>query len=168
VITYRNDEGLPPDPSGRYRYGATEWREVEAAVQYALDRGAPRILLYGYSMGGGVTLSFMYRSPLASDVCGIVLDAPMLDLDATIDFRADQRGIPGFLTQAGKKLADLRFDIGFGDVDYLGRSGELAVPVLLLHGELDDDISIATRHTSGLGTATPPVTSPWSRRFSAD
>ena len=36
IFTYRNDPGAPEDPSGQLHYGATEWRDVEAAA--ATDR----------------------------------------------------------------------------------------------------------------------------------
>ena len=144
VITYRNDAEVRQDPSGYHRYGATEWEEVEAAAQFAVDGGAERIGLYGYSMGGGIAMSFLYRSPLAERVCGVVLDAPMLDFGETIDFRADERGLPGTLTATGKKVADWRFDIDWGEVDYNKRADELNAPVLLIHGEEDGDVPIAT------------------------
>ena len=42
VATYRNDPGAPADPSGKLRYGLTEWEDLEAMVRYTLDRGIRR------------------------------------------------------------------------------------------------------------------------------
>jgi uncharacterized protein len=52
------------------RYGLTEWRDLAAAAQYALARGARRLLLVGYSMGGAIVVSFLEHSPLAARVAG--------------------------------------------------------------------------------------------------
>ena len=52
VATYRNDPGAPEDPSGKLRYGLTEWEDLEAMVRYALDEGSDGVVLDGYSMGG--------------------------------------------------------------------------------------------------------------------
>ena len=40
VPSYRNDEGVPAGPDGRYALGLSEWRDVEAAI--ALRRRARR------------------------------------------------------------------------------------------------------------------------------
>ncbi|MBT7467566.1 MAG: hypothetical protein HN798_04590, partial [Chloroflexi bacterium] len=45
AIDYRNDLNAPPSESGYYDFGTTEWRDVEAAVQYALDNGAKKVIL---------------------------------------------------------------------------------------------------------------------------
>ncbi len=84
IITYRNDAGTHEDPGGRYQYGATEWRDLEAAVRHALAAGAEDVVLYGYSMGGAIVFNFLYESPLAGAVRGVILDAPMLDFSATV------------------------------------------------------------------------------------
>ena len=52
VLAYRNDPGAPSSADGLRRWGATEWRDLEAATAYALDHGAERVVLVGYSMGG--------------------------------------------------------------------------------------------------------------------
>lgn len=78
-VSYRNDPGTPADPQGIYRQGATEWEDVEAAVQFALDHGAEDVVLVGYSMGGQITANFLRRSELAGHARGVICDAPLLE-----------------------------------------------------------------------------------------
>ncbi len=144
VVTYRNDEGAPPSTNGYYGFGTTEWEDLHAAVAYAVDWGARDVVLVGYSMGGAIVVSFLYESDLASRVRAAVLDSPLLDFQKVIDLGAEQRSIPGPLTAIGKLTARLRFDIDWGDTDYLARVDELTTPVLLFHGEDDDRVPIET------------------------
>lgn len=146
VMTYRNHPQAPADPSGRLQYGLTEWQDVEGAVEYAITEGAEDVVLVGYSMGGGIATNFLYESPLAVRVRGLILDAPLLDLSAAIDVGAANRSlpliglpIPGTLTSTAKWIAGWRYDVNWEDLDYLERADELQVPILLFHGT-DDDI----------------------------
>ena len=151
VITYRNDPPAPADPSGRLQYGLTEWEDLEAAVDYALTAGADDVVLVGYSMGGGIVVNFLYESPLAARVRGVVLDSPMLDLGAAVDLGASNRSlpviglpIPSTLTATAKLMAGLRYDLDWGRLDYLDRADEIRVPVLLFHGAEDDIVPVET------------------------
>ena len=147
VITYRNDEGAPEDPSGRYQYGRTEWEDLEDAARYALDNGANDLLLVGYSMGGGIVASFLTRSPLADRVVGTIMDSPMLDFEATVDLAADRRNLPGVLTAVAKKITGFRFDLDWGELDYLKRSEDISAPVLLFHGDADETVPVSVSTT---------------------
>ncbi len=155
AITYRNDPGAPADPSSYYQYGRTEWEDLEAAVEYALAEGAADVVLVGYSMGGGIVASFLIRSPLAGRVAGAILDSPMLDLGTTIDLRAEQRGLPGFLTDVATAITSLRFDVDWDALDYVDRADELSVPILLFHG--DGDESVPQRTSDALAEARPEL-----------
>src|SRR5215203_1858073 len=79
VAAYRNDRDAPRGPDGRYNLGLSEWRDVEAAMGYAVSHGARRILLLGWSMGAAIVLQALDRSPLSDYVVGVALDSPVID-----------------------------------------------------------------------------------------
>jgi len=151
VPTYRNDTGAPEDSSGKLRYGLTEWRDLEAAVQYALDNGATDVVLAGYSMGGGVIMAFLQRSKLRDDVRAVVLDAPMLDFSATVDDNASREEVvpgvplPSSLTAVAKQIAAWRFGVEWDQLNYLANGAKrYDVPFLVFHGTADTTVPIAT------------------------
>ncbi len=144
VITYRNDEGAPADPSGKHQFGLTEWQDVEAAAHFARAGGAKRIVLVGYSMGGGVAMSFMRHSLLAAEVDGLILDAPMLDFGATIDFAGKQRSVPGVVVATARLMAGWSYHIKWNELDYIRDADTLKVPVLLVHGTDDAKVPYST------------------------
>jgi pimeloyl-ACP methyl ester carboxylesterase len=150
LIEYRNDPDAPADPSGHYRYGATEWHDLEQAVAFALDHGAEHVVLFGASMGGAIVASFLEHSTFAPLVTGVVLDAPALDLSASVAHEAAQRtlpvlgtGVPDVLTGTAEWIAGWRFDVDWDAVDYLPGDW-LHVPALVFHGTDDDTVPLAT------------------------
>jgi hypothetical protein len=143
VITYRNDEGAPPATNGRHSFGAREWEDLDAAAAFALDHGARRLVLVGNSMGGGIVMSFLYRSERAPRVAAVILDAPVLDFAAVVDHRAPDL-VPGFVVGTAKWLTSLRFGVDWGELDYLARTAELRAPILLFHGTTDEKVPVAT------------------------
>lgn len=155
IITYRHDPGVPAGPDSFYRYGKTEWQEVEGAAQYAIEHGARELVLIGYSMGGGIVVSFLLQSPLAGRVVGVILDSPVLDFEATVDHGARRRNAPALLRATGKMLAAYRFDIDWGELDYLSRADELRVPILLFHGDEDERVPVET--SDALAEARPDI-----------
>ena len=157
LITYRNDVGELPSPDGFHWYGLTEWEDLEGAVSYAQEQGVESVILVGYSMGGAIVTNFLYRSPLAAKVRGVILDAPMLDLGSAIDHRVRERGLPVFLSWIGKFLAQVRFDVDWKALNYLSRADELATPILLFHGDADTVVPVET--SDALAQARPDVVS---------
>jgi len=149
AITYRNDVGAPQEPSHRYQYGRTEWRDLAKAVDYATGHGADRVVLVGASMGGGIIASYLQHTPSHPRVAGLVLDAPMLDLGETVSYGASQRPlplfghVPGALTWTAKRLATLRYGLDWSAVNYADDSEWLDVPTLVLHGTEDTTVPIA-------------------------
>ena len=153
---------MPANPDGYHWFGQTEWKDIEGAAQYALDHGAQELLLVGYSMGGGIVANFLYESPQADRVSGVILDAPTLDFGATVDHGAAQRSVPGLglpipgvLTAVAKAIASARFGIDFEAMDYLRRADELGAPVLLFHGDADRKVPIGS--SDALAGARPDI-----------
>ena len=155
AITYRNDEGCPPAPGGLYTYGRDEWEELDGAVRYAIDRGARKILVVGYSMGGAISLAFMGRSSLASHVAALVLDAPMIDLSRTVEHGARRSGIPTAVLPISNRIAARRNGFDWHDFDHFGTACGLSVPVLLFHGDADPTVPVAT--SDALAAARPDI-----------
>ena len=150
TITYRNDEGLPASPRGYFQFGVEEWKDLEAAVEFALASGARDVILVGYSMGGAIVVSFLYNSAIASHVKGVILDSPALNLDEIIDFRGSRERVfgipvPGLLTDLAKVLTTLRLGIDFDAMNHLKRAGELSAstPIQLFHGSDDSSVPVS-------------------------
>lgn len=144
LITYREDLGAPPSPDGFHHMGLTEWRDLQAAARYALDHGARRLLLAGYSMGGAIVTQFMQHSPLAPRVSGLVLDAPALDWRRILEFNATEMGLPGFMALPVEWAIGARIDVNWDDLDALQHPEDLQLPILLFHGDDDKVVPIST------------------------
>ncbi|MCH8815314.1 MAG: alpha/beta fold hydrolase [Chloroflexi bacterium] len=144
VITYRNDEGLPENDDGYYRYGATEWKELKAAVDYVVERGAKRIVLIGYSMGGAIVTNYMLQSAPGELVPGVIMDSPALNLEAIVVKESKVRGIPGLVATLGKVVFGWRSNMDWAALNYLSRADELKVPILLFHGDRDGTVFVET------------------------
>jgi uncharacterized protein len=162
AVSYRNDPGAPHSPDGLRRWGATEWRDLEAATRYAVGHGAGGVVLAGFSMGGAVVTSFLLSSPLAARVRGVVLDAPALDLGAVIDRGAVDRDLPVLgtpvppaLTEVAKGIAGLRWHLDWGQLDYVDRAGRLATPMLVFHQTGDPTVPVAI--SEALAAARPDL-----------
>ena len=162
LIDYRNDSGAPRDPSGWYQYGRTEWEDLEAAIRYALDEGAERIVLAGLSTGAVVVMSFLYQSHLATDIDGVIFDSPNLDMAQTVRHGADQTdlpligiAVPSSLATAAMWIAERRFGVDFDAWDYLSNAAELTTPMLVIHGNADRTVPHSV--SVDLATARPDL-----------
>jgi uncharacterized protein len=144
LITYREDLGAPPSPDGFHHMGLTEWRDLAAAVRYALGHGARRLVLVGYSMGGAIVAQFMQRSPLAPRVAGLVLDAPALDWREILEFNATEMGFPAFSALPVEWAIGARIDADWDSLDAVRHPDNFRLPILLFHGDDDKVVPIST------------------------
>ena len=94
VVTYRNDLGNAQDPNPVFGYGATEWPDLEAAVDYAAAHGAAKVLVYADSMGGAITAAYLQHSSRASAVTALVMDSPLLDFSDAVYLGASRTSLP--------------------------------------------------------------------------
>ncbi|WP_441249721.1 alpha/beta hydrolase [Kitasatospora sp. McL0602] len=137
TVTYRGDEDAPASPDGLGHFGETEWRDVEAAVRLALDSGAGRVILYGWSLGATIALQTAARSAWREKICGLVLDSPVLDWPATVRRGAVRTGVPAPLASLGALAAEGRTKVDLADFARLASGADLHVPTLLLHSPAD-------------------------------
>jgi len=103
VLAYRNDPGAPRGVRGRYGLGLAERRDVDSAIAWARERGAARVTLVGYSMGGTAAV-LSARGPHRGIVDGIVLDSPALDWPGVFRQQARLAGAPGWVADLGRAL----------------------------------------------------------------
>jgi len=143
AMTYRNDPEAPKSVDGLYHLGQTEWRDLEAAAEYALANGAKDLILAGYSMGGAIACTFLRESDRAGKVRGVILDAPALDWDATLALGARKRGLPRVVVvPITKAISSFRTGIDWSALNQVEHAGEFDVPILLFHGDRDETVPV--------------------------
>ena len=164
LVSYRNDEDAPASLDGRYGLGDTEWHDVEAAIRFAVDHGATDVVLMGWSMGGATVLQTVARSELAGVVRGIVLDSPVIDWVTALRFQGELRGLPNPIRSAVIALLGMKWagrltgqhvPIDLPRLDFVHRSADLNVPILLMHS--DDDGFIPPTASLALAAARPDI-----------
>ncbi|MET0725407.1 MAG: alpha/beta fold hydrolase [Leifsonia sp.] len=146
VISYRNDGEAPESADGRYGLGDTEWSDVANAMAFAAGRGAQRIVLAGWSMGGAIALQAALRPELAASISGLVLDSPAVDWHDVLAFQGALKRLPEPITRGvvetlgsgwGRGISGLATPIDFDRLNVLARADELVTPTLILHS-VDD------------------------------
>jgi uncharacterized protein len=138
VVTYRNDDGAPKDPSGLRSWGLKEWRDLDAAVRLAEREGAQDYILVGHDLGAEVVSTFLHNSDRVGNVLGVVFDSPVLDLAGSLDYNSGP--VASFVGDLGQQMARLRFGMEWDELDQVARAAQFDVPVLALHGA-DDEIA---------------------------
>lgn len=136
IPSYRGDEGAPPAP--RSGLGSHEWRDLEAAVEHAIEHGAERIVLVGYSMGAALITAFLRRSEQAASVVGVVLDSPVLDWGVVLRHVARARRVPAVLVPATMTVTALRARIDWRLLNAFDGEQVHRPPCLLFHGTRDE------------------------------
>lgn len=164
LVSYRNDGDAPRTRSGTYTLGATEWRDLDAAISWARRRGATRIILMGWSMGGAIALQAALGSAHRELIAGIVLDSPVVDWRIVLSYQARLLGLPSSV--ADLTIGALRTEwataatgagaaIPFDRLDVVARAGELRHPLLILHS--DDDGFVPSDASHSLADARPDL-----------
>jgi alpha-beta hydrolase superfamily lysophospholipase len=164
VVSYRNDGEAPRSRSGTYTLGATEWRDVDAAVGFARRRGARRIILMGWSMGGAIALQLSLNSAHREAIAGLILESPVIDWRLVLEYQARAMRVPSAVS--GLAIGALQSEwatpltragsaIPFDRLDVVSRAGELRHPILILHS--DDDGFVPSDASHDLVVARPDL-----------
>ena len=164
VVSYRNDGEAPRSRAGTYALGATEWRDVDAAVGFARRRGAQRIILMGWSMGGAIALQLELNSAHRDAIAGLILESPVVDWRVVLEYQARAMRVPPAVS--GLAIGALRAEwatpitragsaIPFDRLDVVARAAELRHPVLILHS--DDDGFVPSNASHDLVAARPDL-----------
>jgi alpha-beta hydrolase superfamily lysophospholipase len=140
ALAYRGDLGAPRPPDGLNHLGETEWRDLDAAIRYAVRYGARQVVLHGWSTGATMALRAAARSGLRDRISGLVLDSPVLSWEATLRALASARRTPGVLLPLAVRAAQGRTGLSPDRVAGTLPAGELRVPALVLHGP-DDTVA---------------------------
>jgi uncharacterized protein len=147
VPTYRNDEGAPTGDDRRYALGLSEWHDIEAAIRYAVARGARQVLLAGWSMGAAIILQTLDRSPMAALVSRVVLDAPVIDWGDVLAHHARLAHLPRHVGPVARTMMRHRYShrlvgvhepVDLALTDWVRRAGELRHPMLIVHSADDE------------------------------
>lgn len=164
VVSYRNDGEAPRSRGGAYALGAAEWRDVDAAIGYALRHGADRVLLMGWSMGGAVSLQAAVNSGNRDRIAGLILDSPVIDWRTVLRFQAREAGMRAPLPDLAMsalslpltaRLSGAEEAIPFDRLDMVARADELTMPILILHS--DDDGFVPSDASHALQEARPDL-----------
>ncbi|NYF13567.1 hypothetical protein HDC34_001861 [Pseudoclavibacter sp. JAI123] len=151
VVSYRNDALAPPSPDGKFGLGATEWRDVESAMHWAAERGAKRIILVGWSMGGGTVVQASLNARHRELVAGIFLESPALSWRSILRYQGRAMRLPRAVTALGvwligspfaRPLLGLDAPIPLAELEIPSRLGELRVPILLFHSSADTVVPV--------------------------
>ncbi|MFW0184940.1 alpha/beta hydrolase family protein [Rothia sp. CCM 9418] len=145
-ISYRNDRDAPPSDDGRYGLGFTEWQDVDTAIEYALEHGAQDVVLFGWSMGGAISLQTMDRARHRRAIKALVLDGPAIDWLQLIEYQTKYNRLPLRIGELGISMISkpalniftgLKRPIELSKMSWTRRPGDIRVPTLILHS-LDD------------------------------
>lgn len=143
-VSYRNDGEAPRSVDGRYRLGLEEWRDVDSAIAFAMRRGAKRIVVMGWSMGGAISLQLVRKSRFRRHIVGLALDSPVVGWEPTLREQTNAAGLPAALVRTATRMLESpvvqlrggsRFD--FSDLDSVRHAGAFALPILLMHSADD-------------------------------
>jgi alpha-beta hydrolase superfamily lysophospholipase len=164
LVSYRNDGDAPLSDDGRYGLGDTEWPDVDAAIEYAIENGATEVVLMGWSMGGAISLQVATRSAHADILKGIILESPVVNWADTINYQTDASHAPRLVSAAARHLIGApwarRFtgqstSIDMERLDFVARADELTLPILLLHSA--DDGYVPPFASRALALARPDI-----------
>ncbi|MEU1162794.1 alpha/beta fold hydrolase [Streptomyces sp. NPDC005921] len=153
ALAYRGDLGAPRPPDGLNHLGESEWRDLDAAIRYAVRYGARRVVLYGWSTGATMALRAAAHSALRERVSGLILDSPVLSWEATLRALAQARHTPEPLLPLAVRAAQGRAGLHPDHLADPVGPDHPTVPTLIIHGP--DDTVAPWLHSRRLAARSP-------------
>ena len=143
IISYRNDKGLPKDPSGIFQYGTTEWKDIDGAIDKALEF-TDNVVLWGTSGGGGPISSWLGNVGDKNKVSGIIYEAPVINFWESVEVNGAARypWVPQQLFGYFKIFTEIRYGIDFENMNFTDNVINSDIPVLLFHGDDDEWVPV--------------------------
>ncbi|MFM9367128.1 alpha/beta hydrolase [Streptomyces sp. Da 82-17] len=154
-LAYRGDVGAPRQPDGLAHLGDSEWRDLDAAIRYAVRYGAERVVLHGWSTGATMALRAAAHSALRDRITGLVLDSPVLDWELTLRALAKARRTPPPLLPLAVRAAQGRTGLSGDRITEAADAAALRIPTLLVHGP--DDTLAPWRRSRELAARRPDL-----------
>ncbi|MCR8671620.1 S9 family peptidase, partial [Agrococcus sp. HG114] len=170
AVSYRNDSEAPRSRDGKLRLGLDEWRDVDDAIGVAVARGAERIVLHGWSMGGQIALQVARRSRHRRRIAAVVLDSPVVGWRPTLLLQVGLLRLPAWLATSAVRLLESPAallsgsrSLDFDELDNVLHADALSQPILLLHSA--DDGFVPPDASRSLAEARPDLVDyrEWSR-----
>ncbi|MEF2978110.1 alpha/beta hydrolase family protein [Subtercola sp. YIM 133946] len=130
--------------------GQTELLDVEAAVAFALEQGAERITLMGWSKGGGIALRVAEQSAHRGQISDLILVGPVTNWAEVIAFGAEAARVPRWISSVVvaalgwspfARSIGLPAGLDFNALDWTTRQ-RLTVPALIIHSSSDEEVPI--------------------------
>ena len=153
VVSYAGDEEAAPADALPSTLGTREWRDVDDAIAYAVERGAREIVLVAWSMGATIAMLALEESRHRARITGLVLVAPALDWTRIVRIAVDGAHLPRSIgasalrvlgSRAGASALGLIEAVDARALNWVdGPRPGAALPTLIVHGRTDPVVPFA-------------------------
>ncbi|MCC5675031.1 alpha/beta fold hydrolase [Kocuria rhizophila] len=152
IVSYRNDSEAPTTEDNKYGLGFTEWEDVQAGIEYALEHGATDVVLFGWSMGGAIVLRTTELTRHRDRIRALVLTGPVVDWYELLAHQTRVHRIPRRVGRMaadlishrmGPRITGLAAPLDLHALDWLSRWEDITTPTLILHSTDDEVVPVA-------------------------
>ena len=160
MITYRNHDGAPKAPDGRYGFGINEWPDLEAAVAFFARDAGPGLLVVAESMGAAVLGQFLAQSPIADRVQAIALDSPAVSFSAVTRQLAEMSGYPfaGLTAWVAGRVLPWMTGVPLDQAEVTAVYEAFPGPLFIAHGAGDQIVPLAPSQALAEARSAPTAT----------
>jgi fermentation-respiration switch protein FrsA (DUF1100 family) len=165
MITYRNDTGAPKSVPPFFSFGLTEWHDLDSAVAWMQSHGAGRIVLVAESMGGAIAGQFLKNSDQTGSIAALALDAPALDMPASVARLAEVMHIPlgGWLAPFIVRVASLASGVTLTQAVVLQPVADFPRPLFIAQGSADPLVPFSVSERLVAMRGDRPTTHLWTK-----